>query len=130
MATIAGIDFADATSKMTAALRGFSMSVSEAGHVNDVFSVLAAKAAVDTDGLATALSKTASIANNAGMSFENTTAFLAKMQEVTQEAAENIGTSLKTIIARFVELKQNPSALTSRLKERLSMLTRLKRPYA
>jgi hypothetical protein len=29
------------------------------------------------------------------------------MIETTQESAENIGTSLKTIVARFTELKQN-----------------------
>jgi hypothetical protein len=29
------------------------------------------------------------------------------MIETTQESAENIGTSMKTIIARFTELKEN-----------------------
>ena len=41
------------------------------------------------------------------MSFENTSAFLTQMIETTQEAPENIGTALKTIIARFTELKEN-----------------------
>jgi len=53
------------------------------------------------------MSKTASIANSAGMSFENTSAFLTQMIETTQEAPENIGTAMKTIIARFTELKNN-----------------------
>jgi len=53
------------------------------------------------------MSKTASIANNAGMSFENTAAMLTQMIETTQEAPENIGTAMKTIIARFTELKKN-----------------------
>lgn len=39
------------------------------------------------------------------MSFENTAAFITNVIETTQEAPENIGTALKSIIARFVELK-------------------------
>jgi len=32
---------------------------------------------------------------------------LATMAEVTQEAPKNLGTALKTVIARFTELKEN-----------------------
>ena len=107
LATLAGLDFEKATSQMTAALRGFHMEMTEGAHVTDVYSELAAHAAADVNGIAYAMSKTASIANNAGMSFENTAAFLTQMIETTQEAPENIGTAMKTIIARFTELKEN-----------------------
>ena len=107
LATLAGLDFEKATSQMTAAIRGFHMEMEESSHVTDVYSELAAHAAADVNGIAYAMSKTASIASNAGMSFENTAAFLTQMIETTQEAPENIGTALKTIIARFTELKKN-----------------------
>lgn len=107
LATIAGNDYATATQEMTAALRGFKMEMDEGGHVADVYSELAAHAAAKVDDIAQAMSRTASIANSAGMSFENTSAFLTQMIETTQESAENIGTSMKTIIARFTELKEN-----------------------
>ena len=107
LATIAGNDYSKATQEMTAALRGFKMEMDEGSHVSDVYSELAAHAAASVDGIAQAMSRTASIANSAGMSFENTSAFLTQMIETTQETAENIGTSMKTIIARFTELKQN-----------------------
>ena len=107
LATLAGLDFEQATSQMTAALRGFHMEMDQGAHVTDVYSELAAHAAADVNGIAYAMSKTASIANNAGMSFENTAAFLTQMIETTQEAPENIGTAMKTIIARFTELKKN-----------------------
>lgn len=107
LATIAGNDYATATQEMTAALRGFKMEMDEGGHVADVYSELAAHAAARVDDIAQAMSRTASIANSAGMSFENTSAFLTQMIETTQESAENIGTSMKTIIARFTELKKN-----------------------
>lgn len=107
LATIAGNDYSTATQEMTAALRGFKMEMDEGSHVSDVYSELAAHAAASVDDIAQAMSRTASIANSAGMSFENTSAFLTQMIETTQESAENIGTSMKTIIARFTELKEN-----------------------
>lgn len=107
LATLAGADFSTATQQMTAALRGFHMEMDQGAHITDVYSELAAHAAADVNGIAYAMSKTASIANSAGMSFENTAAFLTQMIETTQEAPENIGTALKTVIARFTELKQN-----------------------
>ena len=111
MARIAGMDFADATQAMTSAIRGFKLEMSDAQSVTDVYSALAAEAAVDTDQLATAISKTASIAGSAGLSLENTSAFLTQIIETTQEAPETAGTALKTIIARFTELKKDPAIL-------------------
>lgn len=107
MATLAGEDYTTATTQMTAALRGFHMEMEEGSRVTDVYSELAANAAASVQGIAYAMSKTASIANNAGMSFETTAAFITNMIETTQEAPENIGTAMKTIIARFTELKEN-----------------------
>lgn len=112
MAQIAGMDFATATNQMTAALRGFNLEMDQASTVNDIFSTLAASAAVSTEELAYALTKTASIAESAGMSIDTTSAFLTKMIETTREAPENIGTAMKSIVARFEELKSNPLALT------------------
>ena len=110
MARIGGLEAADATDKMTAALRGFNMEINEASaqRVNDVYSNLAAKTASNTEELGTAMQRTASIAASAGMSFEGTAAFLAQAIETTREPAENLGTAMKTIVARFTELKKNP----------------------
>lgn len=110
MARIAGMEAAEATDAMTAALRGFNMEINElsAQRINDVYSEIAAKTASDTEELSTAMTKTASLAHSAGMSFEGTTAFLAQMIETTREAPENLGTAMKTIIARFQEMKKNP----------------------
>lgn len=91
LATLADLDFENATSQMTAALRGFHMEMDQGAHVTDVYSELAAHAAADVNGIAYAMSKTASIAYSAGMSFETTSAFLTQMIETTQEAPENIG---------------------------------------
>ena len=114
MARIAGLEYAETTDMMTAALRGFNMELNEvsAKRVNDVYSELAAITASDTEELGTAMQRTASIAHSAGMSFEGTTAFLAQAIETTREPAENIGTAMKTIVARFQEMKKNPLEIT------------------
>jgi TP901 family phage tail tape measure protein len=107
MAKIAAMDSTQATTAMTSALRGFNMELSETSaiRVNDVYSQLAAITAADTNQIATAMEKTASIASGANMEFESTAAFLAQIIETTQEAPETAGTALKTIIARFSEVK-------------------------
>ena len=108
MARIAGLEGAESTNLMTAALRGFNMELNEASaqRVNDVYSNLAANAAANTHEIADAMTRTASIANAAGMEFETTAAFLTQMIETTRESAENLGTAMKTIIARFTEMKK------------------------
>ena len=108
MARIAGLDAATATDRMTNALRGFNMEINEtnAQRVNDVYSKLAAITASDTDEISTAMTKVASLASNANMEFETTSAFLAQMIETTRESAETAGTALKTVIARFSEVKE------------------------
>lgn len=107
MARIAGMEAADATNLMTAALRGFNMEVNEVNsqRINDVYSELAAITAADTEEIGTAMSKTASIAASANMEFETTAALLSQIIETTREAPETAGTAMKTIIARFSEVK-------------------------
>ena len=109
LATLAGIDFEQSTKLMTAALRAFHMELDSGAHITDVYSELAANAAANVQDIAYAMSKTSSIAASAGMSFENTAAMLTTMIEVTQEAPENLGTAMKSVIARFTEVKKNVS---------------------
>ena len=108
MARIAGLEAAEATDRMTNALRGFNMEINEtnAERIADVYSKLAAISASNVDEISTAMTKTASLASNANMEFETTAAFLAQIIETTRESAETAGTALKTVIARFSEVKK------------------------
>lgn len=108
MARIAGLDAATASDRMTNALRGFNMEMDKmsAQRVNDVYSKLAAITASNTDEISTAMTKVASLAHNANMEFETTAAFLAQIIESTRESAETAGTALKTVVARFSEVKK------------------------
>ena len=113
MARIAGLNAEDATNKMTAALRGFNMEINEtnANRIADVYSKLAAITASNVQEISSAMTKTASIASSAGMKFETTAAFLSQIIETTRESAETAGTALKTVIARFQELKKSPDEI-------------------
>lgn len=106
LAKITGMDYARATSDLTAALNAYNLSAEEAVRVTDTIAAMDTNAAISSEELMTALTKTASIAANAGMSLESTEIFLTKMIETTREAPENLGTALKTIIARFGEVKE------------------------
>ena len=108
MARIAGLDAAVATDRMTNAVRGFNMEINETNtqRVNDVYSRLAAISASNVDEISTAMTKVASLAHNANMEFETTAAFLAQIIETTRESAETAGTALKTVVARFSEVKE------------------------
>lgn len=106
LAKITGMDYARATSDLTAALNAYNMKAEEAVRVTDTIAAMDTNAAISSEELMTALTKTASIAANAGMSLESTEIFLTKMIETTREAPENLGTALKTIIARFGEVKE------------------------
>jgi TP901 family phage tail tape measure protein len=113
MARVANLETAEATDRMTAALRGFNMELNEvnAQKVADVYSELAAITASDVDEISSAMTKTASIAASAGMEFETTAAFLSQIIETTRESAETAGTAMKTVIARFQELKKDPAEI-------------------
>lgn len=81
MSRIADMDYVEGTDLMTAAIRGFHMDLTEtsAKWVNDVYSELAAISASDTHEIATAMTKTASIADSANAEFDTTAAFLTQM---------------------------------------------------
>ena len=105
-AKVAGITVADAADKLTAAVNGYRVGVEGAIDVADKFNAVAAKSAASINELSTAFEKGASQANQAGISMDNYLGYLATMIEVTREAPENIGTSMKTIMARFQQVKE------------------------
>ena len=106
MARISNIEYSKATDYATAAIKGFGLAYQDLAHVNDVYSNLAAKTAADTREISIAMGKVASIAHSTGMELETTAAFLTQIIATTREAPETAGTALKTVIARFAEVKK------------------------
>lgn len=104
-AKVAGEDVTTAADQLTAAVNGFQIGVEHAIDVADKLNAVAAKSAASIEEISTAMEKSASQANQAGVSMDRYLAYIATMEEVTREAPENIGTSLKTIMARFQQVK-------------------------
>lgn len=121
MARIAGLDYATAADYMTTAIRGFKLEMTDATHVTDVFSALAATTASSTEEIAVAISKTAASAAAVGASFEATSAMMATMIATTRESATNIGTALKSVISRYGEMTGDPSKTVDSEGEEMSL---------
>ena len=83
-ARIAEMDYAAATDAMTVAINAFNLKAKESIKITDIYSNLAAKAAVDQGELANAMSKVASMAASVGMRLETTSTFLTQIIETTR----------------------------------------------
>lgn len=90
---------------LTATINGFQLAASEGSRVNDVLSSIDINSASSAEGIGEALTKVASMANNAGVSLEKTAAMIATIKDVTQDADTTIGTSLKTVLSRMNQIR-------------------------
>lgn len=85
--------------------------------VADVILKASMLSASDVEGLGEAFSKTASGAKAAGLSIEETTSLLATMKDVTQEGDSQLGTSLKSMLARFNKINEETGDMNEDLNE-------------
>lgn len=97
------------------------MEMTDAARVTDVYSALAASFAVDTQELAEAMSKTASGIASVGVSFESASAMITTITAATRESASVIGSSLKSLSARYGSIKTDPSALVDTEGQEISL---------
>lgn len=107
LSKVAKVDSEESSKILTATLNGFQLAAEEASRVNDILTSIDLESASDAGGIGTALSKTASMANNAGVSLEKTTAIIATMKDVTQDSDESIGNAVKSILSRMNQIKAN-----------------------
>ena len=105
LSKVSQMDSEKSSEVLTATLNGFKMAASEASRVNDILSSIDLNSASSAQGIGTALTKTAAMANTAGMSLEKTAAIIATMKDVTQDADENIGTAVKSMLSRMNQIR-------------------------
>jgi len=87
------IDSASATTYLTSAMKGYGVETSQVLGIVDKLSSVDMKSAVDAGGLAEAMSRTANMANLAGVSMDKLIGYLATVGEVTQKDMSEVGTS-------------------------------------
>ena len=110
-AALGEVTMTDAANTLTAAIQGYNESAAVAMDYTDKIAQVGAVSAADFHELSAAMEKTASSAYTAGISFDSLLGYLGKMIEVTREAPANLGTAMKTIIARFEDMKKDPMAI-------------------
>lgn len=95
------MDSAEATTALTAAINGYQMQASDAMDIVDQLTTLDLRFAASAGGIATALSKVASVASQSGVSLEKLEAILTVTQDQTQQSAETIGNAWNSIFQRM-----------------------------
>ena len=110
-AALGEVTMTEAANTLTAAIQGYNESAAVAMDYTDKIAMVGAVSAADFNELSVAMEKTASSAYTAGIDFDHLLGYLGKMIEVTREAPANLGTAMKTIIARFEDMKKDPMAI-------------------
>ena len=107
LSKIGMIDSADATEYLTSSLNGYKLSADSALAVISKLNAVDMNAAADAGGIAESMSKTASSAQQAGVSIDQLIGMIATLTDVSQASPENVGTAMKSIISRYTQVKAN-----------------------
>lgn len=105
LATLGQIDAASATTALVSSLNGFKKPASEAIDIVDKLTAVDAASASSAGGLATSLSKVASAAGLASVSYDKLVGIMATIKDVSQASDEEVGNSVKTIFSRMNQIK-------------------------
>lgn len=100
MANVAGTTNEEATTGLTAIIKGFNFDVGQAEHVADVLVEVGQKYAVSASEMMEAYEKSGAALNATNTSFEKSAGLIAAANASVQNAS-TVGTALKTVSARI-----------------------------
>ena len=107
LSKIGMIDAASATEDLTSVLNGFRLEAQSALEVVSKLSAVDLESASDAGGLAESMSRTATSANQAGVSIDELIGMIATLKDVTQASDEELGNAIKSIVSRYSQIKAN-----------------------
>lgn len=90
LSKVGAIESSQATQLLTSSLNGYKLEAKDAMSVVDKISEIDLKAATSSEELATALARTANIANDSEVSFDKLLAMIGTVSSVTRRSAETI----------------------------------------
>lgn len=105
LAKLGVMDENTATSLLTSTLNSFGMKVEDVSSVMDKFTTVASKTNTTVNGLSSAIRYSGAEASQVGVSFDQLVSYIATVSNVTQLTAEQVGQSMKTMLARMTTLK-------------------------
>lgn len=112
LAAAGNMSVADSADLAATALNEFHLSGTAAGHVADLLAAGAGKAQGEVSDLAMALKQSALVANQAGLSIEETTGTLAAFASAGLIGSD-AGTSFRTMLTRLMNPSKEAAALMS-----------------
>jgi TP901 family phage tail tape measure protein len=104
---LTGLDTAKAVQGLTATINSFSKEALTSGEIINKLASVDQKFSVSAADLTEALSRSASVAQNAGVNFDELIGIITSLQERTARGGAVIGNSIKTIFTRI----QRPEVL-------------------
>lgn len=105
LSKLGGTTAADATEKLTSALKGFKMEAAEVGDIVDKLVALDMDFATTASNIGEALSRVSAVARQAGMDLNETAAAVTVVMDATQADAGSVGTAFRTIMTRYMNVK-------------------------
>ena len=105
LATVGNMEAAESTEALTATLNGFNLAASDAMTVVDTLNALDLAYATSAEELATALQRVSSVAQTAGVGFQDLASVLTVVSSNTRLSAETIGNGLKSLFSRLQNIK-------------------------
>lgn len=99
------IQAGEATQYLTSMIKGFKLEVGDAVEIVDKLTKLDMVSATSSGGLARAMQNVASSAQLANVSMDKTLAYAATIIETTQRDESSVGMALRTILARYGNVK-------------------------
>ena len=99
------ISASGATSALTSALKAFNLTAEDAIKVVDKLTRVDQLASVSAGGISEALRKAATSAKLAGMSMDELIGAVSTIGEVTQQSMDTVGNAMKSIFARYGNVK-------------------------
>lgn len=99
------IDASEATTDLTSVMKGYGITVDGVIGIVDKLTAVDLKAATSAGDIATAMQKTAVTANQLGIPLNRLIGMVATLSEVSQQSPETVGTGMKSLLARMVNIK-------------------------
>lgn len=97
----------EVSEQLTALWNGYNVAENQLESYVDKLAAVAANSASNLEEISVAMSKVASTANMLGVNIDQLTAQMGTIISTTRQAPEAVGTALRTIYARMLDLKQD-----------------------
>ncbi len=99
------IEAGQATTYLTSMIKGFKLEAADAVNVVDKLTAVDMEAAVSAGGIAAAMQNVATTAQTAGLSLDKTIGYISTIIETTQRDPSSVGMGMRTILARYGNVK-------------------------